>query len=471
MLATLVDSAPTGDDWMHEIKYDGYRMLARIEHGDARIYLAQRQGLDGGVAADRRRRSATCQVDAGVDRRRGRRRRRQGPHQLPGAAERAVRSAADAHHATSSSTCSTQTATICAASRLIERKQLLRALVGTSDRDSALQRRRARFGRRILRAGVQVEARGRGLQARDFAVSRRHAHARLGQGQVRAASGNGDRRLHRSARQPHRIRRAAARRLRRTASCATRARSAPDSTTRRWPSCARSLGKLEQKQAGRSSIRRAASRRRARTGSSRNSSPKSRSPNGATTARCAIRRSRACAKTRRRPRSCARQAAPARAASAAAAQTRNALRAQAPCGAGALRTTSARRGDLPTRSPGSAHLASRQAALSRGEAHQARSRASTTKQVADWILPHLRNRPLALVRCPDGWSKQCFYPEARRQERQRRGRRASRCPRATARRPTSRPIRSPALVGLVQWGVLELHPWGSRRRSSIGPIG
>ena len=31
-LATLVDSAPTGDHWVYEIKFDGYRVLARIDH-------------------------------------------------------------------------------------------------------------------------------------------------------------------------------------------------------------------------------------------------------------------------------------------------------------------------------------------------------------------------------------------------------------------------------------------------------
>ncbi|MCC8391358.1 DNA ligase D [Paraburkholderia sp. MMS20-SJTR3] len=31
-LATLVDTAPPGDDWLYEIKFDGYRVLARIEH-------------------------------------------------------------------------------------------------------------------------------------------------------------------------------------------------------------------------------------------------------------------------------------------------------------------------------------------------------------------------------------------------------------------------------------------------------
>ena len=43
-LATLVDNAPTGEGWLHEIKLDGYRTVARIERGQIR--LLTRTGLD-----------------------------------------------------------------------------------------------------------------------------------------------------------------------------------------------------------------------------------------------------------------------------------------------------------------------------------------------------------------------------------------------------------------------------------------
>jgi len=40
----LVDEAPTGSDWLHEMKYGGYRVHARIDGGKAA--LLTRTGLD-----------------------------------------------------------------------------------------------------------------------------------------------------------------------------------------------------------------------------------------------------------------------------------------------------------------------------------------------------------------------------------------------------------------------------------------
>lgn len=44
MLCTLVTSVPAGERWIHEIKFDGYRMQARMEAG--RVKLLTRSGLD-----------------------------------------------------------------------------------------------------------------------------------------------------------------------------------------------------------------------------------------------------------------------------------------------------------------------------------------------------------------------------------------------------------------------------------------
>ena len=43
-LAALVDAVPTGDRWLHEMKYDGYRALVAVGGGKARAYT--RSGLD-----------------------------------------------------------------------------------------------------------------------------------------------------------------------------------------------------------------------------------------------------------------------------------------------------------------------------------------------------------------------------------------------------------------------------------------
>lgn len=43
-LATPSERAPTGQSWLHEIKFDGYRIVAHLEHGKAR--LLTRNGLD-----------------------------------------------------------------------------------------------------------------------------------------------------------------------------------------------------------------------------------------------------------------------------------------------------------------------------------------------------------------------------------------------------------------------------------------
>jgi bifunctional non-homologous end joining protein LigD len=37
-LATLVDQMPSDDNWLHEIKFDGYRLLCRLKHGDVRFF-------------------------------------------------------------------------------------------------------------------------------------------------------------------------------------------------------------------------------------------------------------------------------------------------------------------------------------------------------------------------------------------------------------------------------------------------
>ncbi|WP_373928213.1 DNA ligase D [Sphingomonas aerolata] len=53
-LCTLVDAVPTGTAWLHEVKYDGYRALVAVANGEAKVFT--RTGLDwtdkfAGIAA------------------------------------------------------------------------------------------------------------------------------------------------------------------------------------------------------------------------------------------------------------------------------------------------------------------------------------------------------------------------------------------------------------------------------------
>jgi len=43
-LATLKSKAPNGEQWLHEIKYDGYRIQVHLNRGRKKIYT--RNGLD-----------------------------------------------------------------------------------------------------------------------------------------------------------------------------------------------------------------------------------------------------------------------------------------------------------------------------------------------------------------------------------------------------------------------------------------
>jgi bifunctional non-homologous end joining protein LigD len=84
------------------------------------------------------------------------------------------------------------------------------------------------------------------------------------------------------------------------------------------------------------------------------------------------------------------------------------------------------------------------------------------ERVADWILPHIVNRPLSIVRCPKGHGEDCFYQKHLEEgwpeyvygvEVQEEG----------GERETHLTIRDlKGLISLVQFGMLEVHPWGSR---------
>jgi bifunctional non-homologous end joining protein LigD len=80
--------------------------------------------------------------------------------------------------------------------------------------------------------------------------------------------------------------------------------------------------------------------------------------------------------------------------------------------------------------------------------------------IKDWALPHLAQRPLSLLRCPEGYDKQCFYQKHL----------SSGVPDALSRiEITEKSVAGTylviedlaGLIAVVQMGVLEIHPWGS----------
>jgi bifunctional non-homologous end joining protein LigD len=82
------------------------------------------------------------------------------------------------------------------------------------------------------------------------------------------------------------------------------------------------------------------------------------------------------------------------------------------------------------------------------------------EEIGEWLLPHVANRPLTLVRCPDGAEKKCFY-----QRHLNMG--ASPGDVLTFKRLRSSKghyiyINTvPGLISLVQNGAVEFHTWGA----------
>jgi bifunctional non-homologous end joining protein LigD len=86
--------------------------------------------------------------------------------------------------------------------------------------------------------------------------------------------------------------------------------------------------------------------------------------------------------------------------------------------------------------------------------------------IAPFMLPHVANRPLSLVRCPEGSSKQCFFqkhvnamlPKSVGSVDVPDKKTGAIEPYITLNDPRTNPE---TLTSLAQLGVLEIHPWGS----------
>src|SRR5262249_26771621 len=89
-------------------------------------------------------------------------------------------------------------------------------------------------------------------------------------------------------------------------------------------------------------------------------------------------------------------------------------------------------------------------------------------RVAEWMLPHVVNRPLALVRCPNGRGKPCFFQKHPGESGQ-----THLKPLNISQSDSSEfnlVIKDTAgLVELVQMGVLEIHIWGSQAKNLEKP--
>jgi bifunctional non-homologous end joining protein LigD len=101
----------------------------------------------------------------------------------------------------------------------------------------------------------------------------------------------------------------------------------------------------------------------------------------------------------------------------------------------------------------------------------------TKQQLADYywaiaphMLPHIANRPLSLVRCPDGSGHPCFFQKHVNNTLPPGTESVPVRDRKTGKVEPYITLSTPkALAGLAQLGVLEVHPWGSRNDSLEHP--
>lgn len=87
--------------------------------------------------------------------------------------------------------------------------------------------------------------------------------------------------------------------------------------------------------------------------------------------------------------------------------------------------------------------------------------ASFYERIADWVMPHVTSRPLALVRCPEGYQGECFFQKQATDDFRRS---ILRIPIEVEGKLVEN-VAIDSLEGLVyltQLGVLEVHTWSSR---------
>jgi bifunctional non-homologous end joining protein LigD len=82
--------------------------------------------------------------------------------------------------------------------------------------------------------------------------------------------------------------------------------------------------------------------------------------------------------------------------------------------------------------------------------------AAYVEEIGDWLLPHFTQRPISLVRCPDGAAGKCFY-----QRHPALGIAAHTFERETSDKPPYIYLQTlQDVVAAVQYGAVEFHTWG-----------
>lgn len=90
--------------------------------------------------------------------------------------------------------------------------------------------------------------------------------------------------------------------------------------------------------------------------------------------------------------------------------------------------------------------------------------------VSEHLLPHIANRPLSVVRCPEGNSKPCFFQKHIGLGLPAGVKSVPIPSRKSGKSEDYLTVDSTeGLVGLAQLGVLEIHPWGSQNNSLESP--
>ena len=388
-LATLVTRPPEGPGWLFEPKLDGYRVLCR-KSTTSDVTVLTRRGNDWTDEfrniADAVRalpcRAALIDGEAVVYDSHGVTSFQRLQNALKGDSSRIDLVAFDLLHLDGWDL---------TRAPLVERKALLERLLEGAAAGNPLRRARHRGRREVLRGGVQARARGHRREARRRSLSRARAHAQLAQGQVPAAAGVRHRRLHRSRRLAHGVRRAARR----------------DARRRERAVALRRQGRHGLRRADAEVVARALEAARAKDAARREDVGTRRRARRALGRAGARRRDRLHRVDRRRPVAASDLRRPARGqdggrgrrgARDAACPRRHALDSEADApgenGAGQTHRASSR---IPTK------------CCSPIPASRSASSPTTGRQSPTSHCRFSRSRPLTLFRCPDGYAAQCFY--------------------------------------------------------------